>query len=207
MLIKWIKCQVNEKNKSSFSNAQEGWGELKQVDGFIGQIGGWDKNNPFEAGIISFWRDDRSYQAFMEQQHDEIFEKSNQRNTYSNISVHIYEKMFNISTTDMTDFLSKGSLLRVADCFVETNKQLEFKHMQKEVWNKGMKASPGMLAGVFAEKKNGRYLVASLWENDRSHQWYVDNKLPALIQSSGVKDPAIRITGSLIKVNPKWIVF
>ncbi|MFI8492440.1 YdbC family protein [Peribacillus butanolivorans] len=160
MLIKWIKCQVNEENKSSFSNAQEGWGDLKQLDGFIGQIGGWDKNNPFEAGIISFWRDDRSYQAFMEQQHDGIFEKSNQRNTYSNISVQIFEKMFNTSKTDMTDFLSKGSLHRVADCFVETNKQLEFEHMQKEVWNKGMMASPGMFAGVFAEKKNGRYLVA-----------------------------------------------
>ncbi|MEJ9228709.1 hypothetical protein LAV79_04255 [Peribacillus butanolivorans] len=64
-----------------------------------------------------------------------------------------------------------------------------------------------MLAGVFAEKKNGRYLVASLWDKDCSHQWYVDNKMPALIQGSGVKYVAIRITGSLLKVNPKWNVF
>ncbi|MGE7766048.1 hypothetical protein [Peribacillus sp. NPDC096540] len=74
-------------------------------------------------------------------------------------------------------------------------------------WDKNNPLEAGMVSGVFAEKKNGRYLVASLWDNDRSHQWNVDNKLPALIQSSGVKDPPIRITGSLIKVNPKWIVF
>lgn len=38
MLMKWIKCQVNEENKRSFSKAQEGWGQLLHCDGFIGQI-------------------------------------------------------------------------------------------------------------------------------------------------------------------------
>ncbi|MCZ0874338.1 DUF4937 domain-containing protein [Peribacillus sp. AS_1] len=36
--MKWIKCQVNEENKRSFSEAQEGWVELRHCDGFIGQI-------------------------------------------------------------------------------------------------------------------------------------------------------------------------
>ncbi|MED3786063.1 DUF4937 domain-containing protein [Peribacillus frigoritolerans] len=36
--MKWIKCQVNEENKRSFSKAQEGWGQLLHCDGFIGQI-------------------------------------------------------------------------------------------------------------------------------------------------------------------------
>ncbi|WP_253512704.1 DUF4937 domain-containing protein [Peribacillus frigoritolerans] len=37
--MKWIKCQVNEESKRSFSKSQEGWGQLRHC-GFIGQIGG-----------------------------------------------------------------------------------------------------------------------------------------------------------------------
>lgn len=208
MLIKWIKCQVDEKSKLPFSDGQERWSKLKKSKGFLGQIGGWDKNKALEAGIISFWKDSYSYNKFMENQHDDIFENSNQRNTYQNISVKIYEKMFDISSTDITRFLSDGNLLRIADCCVDINKQPDFEQKQKEVWNKGMTDSSGMLAGVFcrSQKQNEMYLVASLWENNHSHQWYVDNKLPSLIQNSGVKDPAIRISGNLIEINPKWVV-
>jgi hypothetical protein len=48
-------------SKLPFSIAQERWGNLKDVDGFLGQIGGWDVNDPFEAGILSFWKDSNSF--------------------------------------------------------------------------------------------------------------------------------------------------
>ncbi|MGG4266253.1 YdbC family protein [Peribacillus simplex] len=197
MLMKWIKCQVNEENKRAFSSAQEGWGELLHSAGFMGQIGGWNKNEPLEAGILSVWKDHHSYQRFMQYQHDEIFVKSDQSSTYTNISVDIFEKIFN--TTDFTGFLGKGKLLQVTDCYVETNKQAHFEQMQKEVWKKGMMYSPGMMSGAFGKKQNGRYLVASLWDNEHSYQQYMDKE-------SGVKDAPQRITGSLIELHPKWEV-
>ncbi|MET1181020.1 DUF4937 domain-containing protein [Peribacillus simplex] len=50
MLMKWIKCQVNEENKRSFSKAQEGWGELRHCAGtghaFLVQS---EKDNPGDA--------------------------------------------------------------------------------------------------------------------------------------------------------------
>ncbi|MBT2665662.1 YdbC family protein [Bacillus sp. ISL-4] len=107
--MKWIKCQVNEENKRSFSKAQEGWGELRQCSGFMGQIGGWNRNEPYEAGILSVWEDLYSYHSFMQHQHDEIIGKSDQGSTYTSISVDIYEKMFNKGTKDITEFFGKGN--------------------------------------------------------------------------------------------------
>lgn len=209
MIIKWIKCQVDEESKCSFSNAQEKWSKLKNSEGFLGQIGGWDKNNPCEAGILSFWKDYHSYKKFMKYHHDDIFENSNQKHTYQNISVKIYEKLFDISSTDFTRLLREGNLLRIADCYVDLNRQSHFEQKQKEVWNKGMTDTSGMLAGIFCRNPNHKemYLVVSIWNNNLSHQSYVVNKLPSLIQISGVKDPAIRIIGNLLEINPKWVVF
>ncbi|MFE4133296.1 DUF4937 domain-containing protein [Peribacillus sp. YIM B13482] len=147
--MKWIKCQVNVENKHAFSTAQEGWGELLHCAGFMGQIGGWNKNEPLEAGILSVWKDLHSYQRFM------LFLKSDQRSTYTKISVDIFEKIFNIGTTDITAFFGKGILLRVTDCYVEKNKQAHFEQMQKEVWNKGMMYSHGILSGTFGKSKTG----------------------------------------------------
>ncbi|MGE7604097.1 YdbC family protein [Peribacillus sp. NPDC097675] len=208
MIIKWIKCQIDKESKYSFSKAQERWSKLKNSEGFLGQIGGWDKNKPFEAGILSFWKDYHSYEKFMKYHHDGIFENSNQKNTYHTISVKIFEKLFDIGSIDFTRLLREGNLLRIAECYVDLNRQFNFEHAQKEVWNKGMTDTSGMLAGIFCRNPNHKemYLVASLWSDNLSHQSYVDNKLPLLIQNSGVKDPAIRITGNLLEINSKWLV-
>ncbi|WP_230177801.1 YdbC family protein [Peribacillus sp. Bi134] len=201
MLMKWIKCQVNEENKRSFSKAQEGWVELRHCAGFMGQIGGWNRYEPFEAGILSVWKNLHAYQSFMQHQHDAIFGKSDQGSTYTNISVDIFESIFNIGTTDITAFFGKGKLLRVADCSVEKDKRARFEQVLKEVGSKGM------LSGAFGSKRqNGRYLVASIWDSEFSHQRYADKELPALINESGVNVSTHRLTGSLIELHPKWVV-
>lgn len=188
---------MNEENKRSFSKAQERWGELRQCSGFMGQIGGWNRNDPYEAGILSVWKDLYSYQSFMQHQHDEIIGKSDQGSAYTNISVDIYEIIFNIGTEDITEFFCKGKLLRVADCSVEEDKHARFEQVLKEVGSKGT------LSGAFGSKRqNGRYLVASIWDSEFSHQRYADKELPALINELGVNVS----TQSLIELHPKWVV-
>lgn len=195
---------MNEENKRTFSKAQEGWGKLRHCDGFIGQIGGWNRNEPYEAGILSVWKDLHCYQSFMQHQHDEIFGKSDQGGTYTNISVDIFESISNIGTTDITDFVDKGKLLRVAECSVEKDKRARFEQVLKEAGNRGM--IPGMLSGAFGKRQNGGYLVSSKWDNEDSHQRYADKELPALINDSGVKDSPQRISVSLIELHSKWAV-
>lgn len=209
MLIKWILCNVPEKKKALFSQAQKQWDALKSLDGFLGQIGGWDINNSLKAGIISFWRDRGSYQLFMDHKHDEIFAANKQKNTYDSISVEIYEKKIDINGQDITRFLGKGKIIRIASCIVQDEKEEYFELMQKEIWNKGMSKSNGMLAGVFCKgEKNNRnkYLVVSLWKNEISHQKYVENTLPTLIEQSKTKEDLIQISGALIKVEEAWSI-
>ncbi|MBM7621933.1 hypothetical protein JOC95_003841 [Bacillus tianshenii] len=89
MLIKYIKCQVKEERRVDFSRAQEQWSPLADMEGFLGQLGGWSEKG--EAVILGFWESSQSYQHFMEHIHDTIFLENNQGKTYRSISVTLYE--------------------------------------------------------------------------------------------------------------------
>lgn len=208
MLVKWITCEVDESKISLFSTAQEKWGRLREVDGFLGQIGGWGLHRPNKACILACWSDYPSYKQFMEKHHDEIFENSNQKNTYKTISVALYEKEFDISEAEFTKVMNKAAILRIADCLVGSEDQVLFERMQQEVWNPGMAESTGMLAGVFCKDPilNGKYLVATVWDHIDSHRRYVENEFPLLQQHSGIKEQAVQVTGNVIELEPKWLV-
>jgi hypothetical protein len=92
LLIKYIKCEVEEAKKAAFSKAQEEWVPLSEVGGFLGQFGGWSRNG--EAVILGFWESRQAYQHFMEQIHDTIFLENNQGKTYRSITVTLYEGEF-----------------------------------------------------------------------------------------------------------------
>jgi len=53
----------------------------------------WNRNEPCEAGILSVFH---CHQRFMQRQHGEIFAKSDQGSTYTNISVDIFERAYPI---------------------------------------------------------------------------------------------------------------
>lgn len=69
---------------------------------------------------------------------------------------------------------------------VENVKRDRFEQVLKDAWNRGM--IPGMLSGAFGKRQNGRYMDASLGDNEDSYQRHADKELPALIKESGVKD-------------------
>ena len=91
MLIKSIRCQVEEQMKDLFSKGQTQWKPLSIMKGFHGQLGGWCEQNPNQAWIIAFWENPSAYQQFMEKEHDEIFIDSGQGKTYDAISVDFFE--------------------------------------------------------------------------------------------------------------------
>lgn len=92
----------------------------------------------------------------------------------------------------------------MAECSVENVKRARFEQVLRDAGNRGM--IPGMLSGAFSKRQNGRYLAASLWDNEDSHQRYADKELPALINESGVKDSTQRISVRLFELHPKWAV-
>lgn len=89
LLVKYIRCEVEEEKRAAFSKAQGEWDRLSEVDGFLGQFGGWSGSG--EAVILAFWDSRQAYQYFMEHVHDTIFLENNQGKTYRSITVKLYE--------------------------------------------------------------------------------------------------------------------
>ncbi|MBL3649682.1 MULTISPECIES: YdbC family protein [Bacillus] len=94
MLIKKIVCEVDAANAEAFSKAQSQWGALSHVAGFVKQAGGWrtSADRPLTAEIISVWEDREVYEAFMENEHDSIFEENEQKAVIHSIEVTLYEE-------------------------------------------------------------------------------------------------------------------
>lgn len=91
MLIKSIRCQVEEQKKEFFSKGQTQWEPLSHMKGFLGQLGGWCEKDSNLAWIIAFWEYPSAYQQFMKEVHDRIFFDSGQGKTYDTISVDFFE--------------------------------------------------------------------------------------------------------------------
>jgi heme-degrading monooxygenase HmoA len=210
MILKWIVCKVPDSKKEEFSCAQEEWKRLKGANGFIGQIGGWDLKNNSDACVLGIWKDLESYQHFMDHVHDQIFYKNEQKGTYESISVTLFESQFNIHGlyNEICDTLVKGKILRVADTIVYDNREEHFVEVQKEIWNLGMNKANGMNSGVFSKviDATNRYLVTTLWRDEKSHQIYVDKTLPLLRDKSEIHKDIKSIQGRLVFLNDKWTV-
>ncbi|MDP4549299.1 DUF4937 domain-containing protein [Alkalihalobacillus macyae] len=91
MLIKKIICEVKKDHAIAFALGQKRWKEIKHIDGFVAQYGGWSESE-HKAFIIGFWRSRSSYNEFMEKCHDLIYEKTGQGGTIESIDVLIDEK-------------------------------------------------------------------------------------------------------------------
>lgn len=90
MLIKMIKCEVNEDSKEIFHAAQTKWKELELAGGFAAQWGGWNLLNKEEAVIIALWESREAYTLFMTEHHDKIMDTNEQVKTYRKIEVSLW---------------------------------------------------------------------------------------------------------------------
>jgi heme-degrading monooxygenase HmoA len=210
MILKWIVCKVNMDLKVEFSKAQEQWAALKEVQGFLGQIGGWNLKQPFEACILSFWQDHVSYQNFMSRIHDQIFYQSNQEQTYHSITIALCERILDIPGTNghILTSLGKGSVLRISDYTLFKNRIKQFIEAQQDVWNPGFSIVNGMLAGVLSEVQGtpNRYLVATLWTDEISLQKFLETKSPILQERAQMKKNIESSEEKIIQLQDSWTV-
>jgi RimJ/RimL family protein N-acetyltransferase/heme-degrading monooxygenase HmoA len=110
MLVKWITCQVKKEEKAAFKKAQDAWSEVNKSPGFLGQAGGWNLDNPIEACVVSFWKDEEAYHYFMKNIHNNILNSNQQKTTYQKIHVQFaqVEKVPLVSNeTEVTTFIQE----------------------------------------------------------------------------------------------------
>lgn len=153
MLIKWITCKVTENRKQLFFDAQAKWKRLEEIEGFLGQIGGWNQHQPLEACILTLWESTEHYQSFMEKDHDQIFLQTGQNQTYEAISLQLFAKLADSDERHLLDGLSSSQILRVV-CDNEINVNAE------------ARAVPGGIVGQ-SQKDGTQYIAASLWKNEQ----------------------------------------
>jgi len=211
MRLKWIQCEVSQNHRDAFAVAQQAWRRLKTVDGFCGQIGGWDLKNPSLACVLGLWSNEYAYRRFMNDVHDGIFNTSGQQETYSKIDVLLAEVLIDIPGTrsHITAALADGQLLRVADCQLLPDRDDHFMVMQRSIWNPAMAATGGMLAGAFgqvADQTTSHYLACTLWQNETVHKRYVQSILPTLQRRAELDQDLRHISGYFVRLEPAWCV-
>lgn len=208
MHIKLIVCNVKENLKRDFSKAQEKWFETRQADGFVGQIGGWDLNNENDACIVSFWKNKKSLESFMQNTHDKIIHGNQQHENYNSLSVAKYDTVIDMegSSSSLVDAIKFGKLLRIADCLVREEKAQHFETVQKAIWLPGMKKANGMLGGHFSKAADHtpNYLVSSLWDSIENHKDYVSHQLPAYQIKADVQNDVEDMVGRQILLVQSW---
>jgi heme-degrading monooxygenase HmoA len=210
MLIKWILCKVSEDTREAFSQSQANWTRLKTVDGFLGQVGGWNRNEPLEACIVAFWRDQQAFDEFMKFHHDSIVEGNGQQGTFHALSVILYEGVFEIagSAVSLQEALSSGELLRVAENVLYEGRDEHFIEQQQRVWNPGMQTYTGMLGGAFGRKcgEDVRYLVLTVRQDEAAHHEYAETAVASLRAQAQVDMDVESLVGRLVLLESRWTV-
>jgi hypothetical protein len=208
VIVKWMVCKVLPHERDKFSLAQVEWIALKEVNGFIGQIGGWDLIENNCACILALWEDLDTYNHFMKKAHDEIFLKFKQNKYYESISVTLYECFFNIQGINrhFYDSLHTGKFMSVTDVTIHDSFKENFIKVQKDMWNSGNGTDSGLYSGVLSDTLENKFLISILWKDQLSHQKYIENNIQIFRDKPNPENALKSIINRLIILEPKWNV-
>ncbi|MBN2614744.1 MAG: DUF4937 domain-containing protein [Bacteroidales bacterium] len=208
MYVKWMECRVKEGRKAAFSSAQEQWDSMARAPGFIAQAGGWDTQEENLACIVAIWDNETALSFFMKGQHDLIFTRNRQNETYDSIQISHFHTLFGMkgSSQTLSKAIRQSKVLRIADCIVKRGREVHFETMQQEVWLPGMLSAGGMTGGCFSKNDNNsrNYLVSTFWDNEENHERYKQERLPALQQQANIRQDLEEMKGRLIHLEDRW---
>ncbi len=210
MILKLIICQVPLEHRQAFSRGQECWAALGDLEGFAGQTGGWTRADSSEAVIVGLWRDESSYDHFMSDVHDSIFESGGQKGTYALSEIALWDRLFDIrgAYADVGAAFTAAGLIRIARCNVFPDRCEHFVDVQQSVWNPGMADAGGMLAGLFCRSRRDvrQFLVCTLWQSEDEHRRYIERVLPGLRLRAEVQRDCDSVTGWMVPIERSWTV-
>ncbi|MDX8361785.1 YdbC family protein [Cytobacillus sp. IB215316] len=205
MLIKWIVCNVPLHKRRQFSIAQEHWRSLQNIDGFLGQIGGWDINTPTKACIIAFWKDHSSYKLFMKNKHDEIIEGNDQMNEYDSTKVEIFENNLKVMNFNISEVIQKATFLNVEKGTCTKEWQNDFEKSQNSLCDTKMNENKDMLGWMFSNNQRS-YLIASLWNNIEVDHTYTKQSLTKVNEQLTIRKNSRQMKENLVQLDRSWLV-
>ncbi len=210
MLVKLITCEVPDENLERFAAGQAAWSALAKVDGFLGQLGGWELSDWNRAVIVGLWRDAEAYNRFMSDAHDAIFESHGQQDSYTSSDISLWQSVLGIpgSLHALGQAVEQAGLIRIALCRLRPGRREHFVEVQRNTWNPGMAASGGLLCGVFSRHcdDEDRFAVCTLWSSEAEHRRYRETIFHELRRAARVEDDCSAVAGMLVGCEASWKV-
>jgi len=208
--VKFITCVVPQQKRPLFAKGQEAWSALSNLDGFVAQTGGWSQSRDDCAVIVAYWENETAYNRFMRDAHDDIFKSNSQEETYSEITVTLFEGVSDTTGagSSIGESVLQAEFIRLADCRVRSDRIEHFLEVQETVWKPGMAGAAGMLEELFARstKEKQRFLVTTLWEKEGDHTRYREGIFRSLSERAAPYEDCVSIDGILVKVERSWRV-
>lgn len=197
MIVKYIKCDVKADLTATFSKGQECWQRTTESDGFIIQVGGWDKT---QAVIIALWDDMASVQRFMQQSHDTIANKASQQDCYQQIYVDYLQPIAVAATNGLEQILTNAGSLRIDEYNLLPENQTDFIESQLRFWQSIAPTMNGCLGWQLlrSNKTPEQLLMLSGWTTAQHKQHSIEHDFPAIEQTA--------IHSHNVKLAPNWFV-
>jgi hypothetical protein len=208
MYLKLILCYVKKENQQEFTERQCAWNEIKEVNGLIFQLGGWDTLDEEVACKLALWENKELYTDFQLNLHDALARKAGHQHLYYKLATDFFLPQQTLSPGGgLPGIIGSSSFLRVADCRVHAGHLDYFLQAQQEIWIPAMQQAAGMLGGFFSqhETDSNRFLVSTFWRSRMQHEDYVKNMLPALREKARVADTVSNIKSYYVQLHPEWI--
>jgi heme-degrading monooxygenase HmoA len=206
VLLKVLRLDVPDAR--AFDRTQRRWSALDEIDGFLGQAGGWTNADPARAVIVAAWETRDAHGAFMNGEHDAIAGK--QREIYAGAQTGLFETICEIpgEAGALNEAIAQSSYLRLADCTIRPERTQHFRNVQESVWNAGMARAPGMLGGAFGVSYDDvlRYAVATFWSDEAAHRHYQEQIFPGLSALAGLNDDVVRAAAYRVNLVADWCV-
>lgn len=213
-LAKWTVCTVPESTRGAFAEAQLHDATLADpaspAEGFLGQVGGWDRTSATTACVLSLWRDPRDHDHYLRDRHDRILHASRRTETYADASVTLAPvgALFSGECRTIGDALPGAAMLRVGDAITHEGAAQAFLERWQAVWAPALHEATGMLAGALlvAGSARRRFMVATLWREVRLHDEFARLTVPVLREQADLEPYIESITGYHIPLERAWTV-
>lgn len=177
MLLKTIFCSA--KDGDAFAQAQAGWTELRAVDGFCGQVGGWHRDGE-EAWLLAGWRDEAAHRAFLADAHDRIEAASGVRETLVGWSTRFWDCS---AEADRFPPCAAAGAIRLSYARLGPGHAEPFDRMLQEIWVPALQGSAEMNGALLGRRQTDgqeRRLLVTAWKTVEAHDLYVTGALQRL---------------------------
>ena len=185
MLAKWIVAEAS--NRAAFDEAQRGWADLANYDGFVAQMGGWLESSSAKAGILAAWRDPGAYRRFMEAGHDEL--ANVQKGSCERIETSVASVIMRIGQPDPRLLAQSAECVRVSDATLQADSSPIFVARQMEIWNPALRSADGMLGALICrlDHRPDRFLSASFWHTRAALENFQRTIFPATSKTADME--------------------